>query len=437
MNLAPLHDDMNDDLARPTVAIEDDAIVLDGFREPDARVQEAVRAADDPEGMVHRILELGARCVTDTSTLLQTQAVAAEVDRLRSEIGAEVTRGTEALAATTTALLGEGGDFPAAFDGFREELAGLLDGTFSADSKTSVLAKFDDLLEVHQKKIQAALAAQLDLSEPDSPLARSREAILERVEEEGRRILERIEEMSKDLAVKKARIDESERGTRKGRAFEEIVYAEVQGRSNPIGDIAERVGEEVGAVPGSKVGDVVVDLNPDDVAGRSIRYVLEAKDKNVASLPKMLAELDEALENREAVVAIGVFSSQKNAPTQSPLEAFGSGTKVIVVAEKDEDGDLTQDGQLALRLACAWARLTAIRALRSDEEGDGIDLEIIEEALSRARMALAGAKAIRTAHSRARKGIEEASTHLGSLCNSVEEALETIEAEMRGAGEEA
>lgn len=419
-----------------TVIIEGDAVLLDGFRETDRRVYEAVSGAPDPDQMVHRILELGARCVSDTSTVLQTQAVAAEVDRLTSEISSTVTAATEAISAAAAALVGEGGAIPSTFSSFRADLAILLEGLFDEDSKSSVLAKLDTLLATHQASVQASLDAQLDLNQPASPLARSREDVLEKLEEHGGRIVSRLDEMATDLAVKKARAAESERGTGKGREFEKTVFAEIQARVNPLGDIAEHLGDEYGAVPGSKVGDVVVALDPDDASGRPVRYVVEAKDKNVNSLPKMLAEMDEALANREAVVAVAVFSSQANAPTKSPLESFGAGTKLIVVAEKDEDGDLTREGITALRLACTWARLMAIRMMRAEADSAAIDVDLIEEALGRARQALAGAKAIRTAHSKARRGIEEAGSHLSALCDGVEEALRQMAEELRRPGGE-
>lgn len=431
MTMTPLHSTALADV-EPTsaVTVEEDAIILNNFREMDLRVHEAVGGTEDPEGMVHRILELGARCVSDTSTLLQTQMMTTEVDRLTSEIGASVTAGAKAIAETATALLGEDGALPLTLTTFRDDLAELLEGTFDDDSKTSVLAKFDSLLAEHQKRVQESIDAQLDLNKPGSPLALSRETILKKVEEEGGRVIRRLEELAKDLAVKKARMDEGERGTRKGRAYEEIVYASVQERVNSVGDVAEHVGDEFGAVTGSKVGDVVVGINPKDAAGHSIRYVLEAKDKNIGSLRKMLEELDEALENREAVVAVGVFSSQENAPIRTALETFASGTKVLVVAEKDEEGDLTPDGWMALRLACSYARLMSLGTLHADAD-DMFDVKVVDDAVTRARSGLANAKAVRSAHSKARKGIEEAGDHLTSLCGDVEEALALIEAEIR------
>lgn len=433
MTLAPLYDPQDGSENSPTVIVEDDAILIVGFRETDHRVREAVSASGSPEDALRRILRLGALCLDDTRTFQQTRAVAAEVDRLRSEIGASVAAGTEAIAATASALVGETGALPAAFAGFRDELGDLLEGVFDPNSKVSLLAKVDQLIAGHQEQMRAALNTQLDLGQPDSPLARSREAILTKVKEQGEKVIERLEELSKDLAVKKARSEEGERGTRKGRAYEEIVYAAVQARVNTLGDVAEHVGDATGAVPGSKVGDVVVNVNPDDASGRSVRWVAECKDKHVPSLPKILNELDDALRNREALVAVAVFSCQRNAPTQTALETFAGGTKLIVVAEKDEEGDLTTDGMLALRLACAWARLMALRALRTGEESEAIDLEAIDEAIARARMGLGSAKAVRSAHSKARKGIEEAGEQLGMLCGAIEEALAAIEGQLRSA----
>ena len=119
------------------------------------------------------------------------------------------------------------------------------------------------------------------------------------------------------------------------------------------GDLAECTAKESGS-SASQVGDEVVTLNRDDTYGIEARFVLEVKNRPL-NLRKTMAELDEAIANREALAAIAVFRSQEQAPTSVPFQY--SDDKAIVVLDPD-DGD-----DSALRLAYMWARWTVRRPL--------------------------------------------------------------------------
>ena len=81
---------------------------------------------------------------------------------------------------------------------------------------------------------------------------------------------------------------------------------------------------------------------------------------------KTMAELDEALCNRDALAAIAVFRSQEQAPTSVPFQHFDD--KAIVVFDPDDEDES------ALRLAYMWARWTVRKGLAVSEEVE-IDLE--------------------------------------------------------------
>ena len=124
-------------------------------------------------------------------------------------------------------------------------------------------------------------------------------------------VVREIRDVTTQLGIAAAREEEFERGTtKKGFTFEDVLDECVGRLAAQHGDLHERCGTETGAT-GSKVGDEVVTLNLADSYGVEARFVFEAKDRKLA-MRKILAELDEAMANREAQFAIGVFRSQEN-----------------------------------------------------------------------------------------------------------------------------
>jgi hypothetical protein len=146
--------------------------------------------------------------------------------------------------------------------------------------------------------------------------------------------------------------------------------------------------------------------------------VLEAKARKLP-LRKIIAELDEALENREACAAVAVFDSQDHAPTSVPFHIVDE-NKAITVFDSD-------DG--ALKLAYMWARWIARRDCGAGA-GDAIDAERIRARIEEAQRALGRHSTIRRAHSTAKKAIEQASGEVGALVADVEAALTALEAEL-------
>ena len=107
-------------------------------------------------------------------------------------------------------------------------------------------------------------------------------------------------------------------------------------------------------VAGTQKGDEIVTLNPDDANGYEARFALEAKSRKL-TMRNTLKELDDALENRDALAAIAVFTTQEQAPTSVPFHYAGN--KAIVVLDKEGVDDA------ALRLAYMWARWVVRREL--------------------------------------------------------------------------
>jgi hypothetical protein len=179
-------------------------------------------------------------------------------------------------------------------------------------------------------------------------------------------------------------------------------------------DTVEHTGDETGSA-GMKVGDVVVATKDRG------RYVLEVKDKPL-TLKAALAELDQAMENRDARAAVMVFARASQSPVKTPFQWFES--KALVVLDKD---DLDPH---ALRLACLWARWIVTR--REDSVCDALDARRVGALIEGARLALKSATTIKGSHTKAKKAIDDAGRQLIDLVDDLDSVLNELDEEVAG-----
>ncbi len=270
-------------------------------------------------------------------------------------------------------------------------------------------------------KLVKSIKALLDPDADGSPLARYRHEVVREIRQQSEATTKAVQELSERIAVRRAEAEVIELGTAKGFTFEELLHETLIPITVPFEDVAERVGTVTGAA-GSRVGDEVVTINGADVRGLDACYVLEAKDRRVPSLKKMLDEVAEAMANREAAAGLAVFSSQENAPTTTPFEFFGD--KAIVVLNKDDPD------HHALELACAWARWVVRRS--TAETTDDADMEKISASVEEGRRAVARISSVRRAHSAAKNKIDEAAGQVEDLVTDLDAVLDAIAKELRG-----
>jgi hypothetical protein len=162
----------------------------------------------------------------------------------------------------------------------------------------------------------------------------------------------RIEALNAELAglrAEKEKLEEvaaeAERGTAKGRSYEEEVAAAVDAIALPLGDDAQAVGDQREST--GKKGDVVVAIGASHGPAQG-RIVFEAKDRRL-SRPGALQELDACMAERNADFAVLVVPTVDEMPAKMhPLREY-NGDKLIVVYDLD-------DGPLALQVAYSLAR---------------------------------------------------------------------------------
>lgn len=404
----------------PLVETTRSGIVVRDLLESDAEVVRVVNEADDPAEAVQRCLRVGARALLAANVSVETHLVEKRFDAMSDRFDERVESAVARIADVAEGLLGEDdGALSHALASQRTELERLLGDTFDPDSKVSVLALFEQVLnDAHAQHVQA-VSQLVAVDGDDTPLGRLRLEVASDLKEHVGEVRKDVAALSERIAVQEAVAPVLELTSGKGFRFEDVVDARVNTLAAAHGDVAERVGTEPG-VEGTLKGDEVVTLNPDDTQGFEARVVLEAKSRKL-TMRATMQELDAAMENRDALCAIAVFARQEQAPTSVPFHY--AGTKAIVVL----DVDATDDSPL--RLAYMWARWVARRELVAVEAGS-LDPERVGALIDDAARAVERCTTIRKYHTQARKSIEKAGGEVDQLACEVRDALDAIADEL-------
>ena len=208
---------------------------------------------------------------------------------------------------------------------------------------------------------------------------------------------------------------ERERGTAKGRTFEEAVADSVDAIALRQGDVAEAVGDQLGA--SGKTGDVVVDIGACDGPARG-RVVFEAKDRRL-SKPRALEELDRALGDRDADFAVLVVPTAEELPAKlEPLREY-NGDKLLVALDPDDP-----DG-LALEVGYRLARARVLMARGGQE---GVDGAAVHDVVERALHAMDDVRKVKSQLTGAKTGIDRAYEVVEEMAARVRAHLAEVDA---------
>lgn len=151
-----------------------------------------------------------------------------------------------------------------------------------------------------------------------------------------------------------------------------------------------------------KRGDFVVTLNPRDTGGRDRRIVFELKKRRArASLQSCLAELDRAMLNRGAQVAVMVFARASLSPLQGRAFRAFHGNRMLVVWDPDDE----LAGDLPLEVATQVARTLAIASERDDLS---LNRALLAEKLDALTNVVERGRAVKRGISTARRGLDAA-----------------------------
>src|SRR3954452_1609816 len=299
-------------LRHTQVRVLGDRVAIDGLVVDDEcavrLVTEREEHGDDPARVVLDAVEIGARVLDREQAGANAEFVKAEFEKASRDVQHEFTEQARTIAQF----------FETQFaDVFGEEdgrLAKELERRFGDGSATSVQNRVRELVQETMARSREDLLKQFNSADGNNPLAdfkagtiRVLKAAEERQHETQQRLLHQMGELEKQLQalrLEKEKLEEveaeRERGTAKGRSFEEAVAEAVDRIALAQGDVAEAVGDMKEAT--GKVGDVVVAIDACNGPARG-RMVIEAKDSRLSG-PKALKELDQAMAERSAVFAV-------------------------------------------------------------------------------------------------------------------------------------
>lgn len=352
------------------MVIVGDTVTVTHLEVTDALLADLLRRCPQQERdtMLRRIMSVGAGGIA-------TMGVGIDLVEVDSRVHRTVERVTDEAALRVQAMLEEAGRIitssldpdqrssliaraVADFGGWRDSFLTQVDPE-SANSHTGkLLARLDCLLGPGGS-FEQRLTAALDPTADGTGLARVSE-LIER----------RFAELRELVAEDRGRRQEAERGTAKGFEFEDRIEQVLRTIARPLGVVVERTSRAAGTLGGEAiVGDFVMEWPSGG------RLVIEAKNSRAISLTGrdgILGQLDRAMDNRDATLALCVSASDAFPREVGPFGVYGN--RVLVV----DEGDGTMLG-----VAIRWVETMMAVTGRENFE---IDVSLIDERLQRIRM---------------------------------------------------
>ena len=422
-------------LRQPHVRVIGDRVAIDGLVVEDECAVRLVRTreenGDDPVKTVRDAVEIGARVLDREQTGANAEFVKAEFEKAATELNTQFADRARQVAEYFNERVEE------VFGPENGHLHRELEKLFSDGSTVSVQNRVRELVHEAMVRSREDLMKQFSSADGSNPLAdfkagtiRVLKAAEERQHETQQQMLRQMAELEKQLQalrLEKEKLDEveaeRERGTAKGRTFEEAVADAVDGIALAQGDVAEAVGDLKEAT--GKVGDVVVAIDACNGPARG-RIVIEAKDRRL-SAPRALKELDDAMAERSADFAVLVVPTEDEVPAKmEPLREYNR-DKLIVALDPET-------GSLALEVGY---RLARARVLMKRSGADAIDAGAVGDVAERALAALAEERKVKQQLTGAKTSIDKAYEHVDAMTARVRGLLQEIDALVRPAGEDA
>ena len=387
-------------------------VLVDGLRVEDETVVRMVtereQLGEAADKLVRQMMEVGARVLDREQAGAQADFVKAEFDQLTAEFGQKLN---------------------SVFSADDGHVSRILERHFGDESNAAVQNRIRKVMDEVAAQMREDVRKQFTSDSEDNPIAAMHRqsvsfmrAASEQQNEQMRALTEQMQAMRVQMAELKAekqRLEEvaaaEEKGTAKGRTYEESVYEALDAIAVAQGDDCDAVGD-VGGV-GSRKGDVVVALDACAGPARG-RIVFEAKNSRL-SKKQALAELDEAMAARDADFGVFVVPSLEKLPAKThPLREF-NGNKLFVVFDPDDGG------RLELEVAYKLARA---RILMARGEAGSLDPDAVRSEVERALGAMEDVRQIKNQHSRAKTAIDEATKIVEAMNAAVRNHLGQIEA---------
>jgi hypothetical protein len=420
-------------LRPPRVTLLANAVLVDGLVVHDRGVVEHVRARQeagaDPVAVVADALEVGARVLGREQAEVHADFVRAEFEKVSREV--------EVAFADKARVVAEyfGGKVDEVFRPEEGALAKELHRLFGEGSSAAVQHQLRQVMADAAARMREDLLRQFSSADGANPLAdfkaatvrtlrdasQRQEAQLERMREHVVGLQREVQKLQSERNKQLEVAAEHERSTAKGRPYEQAVFEAVDAIAHGQGDDCDAVGDVAGA--GGRKGDVLVGIDGCGGPARG-RIVFEAKHSQ-RSKKQALAELEEAMAQRDADYGVWVVPSEALLPARThPLREV-SGDKLFVVYDPEEGS------RLALEVAYGLARA---RVLMAKADGEGLDASALRAEVERALGAMEDVRRIKAQLTTASNGIDEARKILDAMAERVRGHLRELDALVAAAG---
>lgn len=406
-----------------TVRVLDDRIVVEALTVADERaarlVRERAEAGRAPIETIAKAIEIGAR-------VLDSEGAAANVDYVRRELESGLGDLDRKLSERLEAGAGD----------LSERIA----ATFGAERNDSVQAQIKEIVTAEARQQRDALFAVLTAEDGANPLvamqARIGKAVIEAEErhrqemvrlrdghtKEARALQTQMGGLREELARLTEREDadrrvavEVERGTAKGRGFEDLVHAIIDEVAAGAGDVAHHTGD-ASTESGGKKGDVVVEVGGQH-GGALATIVFEAKNKRL-SRNDAWTELNGCMAERDADFAVLIVAGEDKIPAGLEDLTEYQGNKIIAVLDRDDPDPL------ALRLVYRYVRA---RILASGHDSLEVDAAGVRDAVEEAGARLKRANRVRKSLTSITNSADSARTEFDEIVADVERCLARVD----------
>jgi DNA-binding transcriptional ArsR family regulator len=413
-------------LRQPRVSVLPDRLLVDDLVVDDETAvrlaAERAGAGEDPVEVLLDAIEIGARVLDREQAGATVEVLRADLEKTSREVEARLGETSEQVVTELRTRLEE------AFGPDQGHVTRVLHRHFGADSTGAVQHQVRAAVAELLNESRERLFKQFSSAEESNPLASFQRHAVAAIRQSSDQQHAHLREMNQRLATlqlevaklqaEKAKAEEvaaeHERSTAKGRPYEEAVFEAIDAIAGGQGDDCDAVGDLPGV--GGRKGDVLVGVEGCSGPPRA-RIVFEAKNSRVAR-KVALAELDEAMAQRDAAYGVWVVPAEDKLPARTqPLREAG-GDKLFVVYDPDEGSPVALE--LAYRLARA-------RALMARGDADGLDATALRAEVERALGTMEEVRRVKQQLTHAANGIEAAREIVESLDRRVRGHLAQID----------